>query len=255
MQLPSTVSCLSRDVNGWKEEMHVGSRQSHSFAAPARVPTCQAKDSVRISHQDAGFVIWNDPRLCAPRELNFVSRAQLSSTPLPPMPCKIMALLANAAAAAAPAALSRLSTRSPSLLTHSNSAAAACFSARSSTFGSSSVFGHRLLASLLGLTLGNSASSTAVRGMETVSASAAQVKSGSSIYDFVVKVWSLTFRFLLLFIVWLSGQVLLVDDATWQLVGFLHVGFWGFWWRYNACLSVSVAGCELIIGIRCSFTR
>jgi hypothetical protein len=50
------------------------------------------------------------------------------------------------------------------------------------------VFGKRLGGSVLGFALGNSASSTAVRGMETVNASAAQVQSGSSIYDFVVKV-------------------------------------------------------------------
>jgi glutathione peroxidase len=87
-----------------------------------------------------------------------------------------MALLANAgvAAAALPAALCRISSRSSAL------------AARSPRFASSSVFGHRLAASLLGVTLGNAAASPSVRGMDTVSASAAQVKSGSSIYDFVV---------------------------------------------------------------------
>lgn len=56
----------------------------------------------------------------------------------------------------------------------------------SRSFASSSVFGRRLVGSVLGFTLGISASS--VRAMETVSASA-QVTSGSSIYDFVVKVF------------------------------------------------------------------
>jgi glutathione peroxidase len=83
--------------------------------------------------------------------------------------------------AALPAALSRLSSRS-------SAAAVACLpSARSPRFASSSIFGHRIAASLLGFTLGNTASSKSVRAMDTVSASAASVKSGSSIYDFVVK--------------------------------------------------------------------
>lgn len=87
-----------------------------------------------------------------------------------------MALLANAGVAL-PAALCRISSRSSAL------AAAA----RAPRFAASSVFGHRLAGSLLGVTLGNAAASPSVRAMDTgVSASAAQVKSGSSIYDFVV---------------------------------------------------------------------
>nr|QCF46617.1 ascorbate peroxidase [Pohlia nutans] len=89
-----------------------------------------------------------------------------------------MALFAHAGAVAAavalPAALCRLSSRSPSFAR----------STSSSSSSASSVFGHRLL----GLTLGTAASSSSVRAMDTnVSASAAQVTSGNSIYDFVVK--------------------------------------------------------------------
>ena len=95
------------------------------------------------------------------------------------------AMAVFAAVSSALPALYRLPARSPFSAARSSLAAA---SSASRPFASSSVFGHRLLAIALGFALGDRASSPAVRGMETVTASAASVTSGSSIYDFVVKV-------------------------------------------------------------------
>jgi glutathione peroxidase len=96
-----------------------------------------------------------------------------------------MAACAAAVSSSLPIALSCLRLRAP-LCTAARTFLAPAASASSSS-APSSVFGKRLGGSVLGFALGNSASSTAVRGMETVNASAAQVQSGSSIYDFVVK--------------------------------------------------------------------
>ncbi|XP_024372544.1 probable phospholipid hydroperoxide glutathione peroxidase [Physcomitrium patens] len=95
-----------------------------------------------------------------------------------------MALFVAASSSSLPSALSRLHFCSSNL---PKNVAAFAFSHRATaSFASSSVFGRRLVGSLVGFTLGNAASSTCVRGMEPVNA-AAQVQSGSSIYDFVVK--------------------------------------------------------------------
>lgn len=97
-----------------------------------------------------------------------------------------MAACAAAVSSSLTIALSCLRSRAP-FCTAARTFLAPAVSASSSS-PSSSVFGKCLGGSVLGFALGNSASSTAVRGMETVNASAAQVQSGSSIYDFVVKV-------------------------------------------------------------------
>ncbi|KAG0617652.1 hypothetical protein M758_4G005100 [Ceratodon purpureus] len=92
-----------------------------------------------------------------------------------------------AALAALSASLPCLSLHSRSLLSTAARTSLATPAASPSSFASSSVFGKRLIGSVLGFTLGAASSSSSVRAMESVSASAAQVKSGNSIYDFVVK--------------------------------------------------------------------
>lgn len=210
----------------WPESEHVNGNsgsEGEGDGALARVSTHNQKE--RIPQRKRWY-----PRPCleeCPRRL-FVS----------PSPSSDMALFVAASSSSLPSALSRLHFCSSNL---PKNVAAFAFSHRATaSFASSSVFGRRLVGSLVGFTLGNAASSTCVRGMEPVNA-AAQVQSGSSIYDFVVKVW-VSFFFSLL-IEWVSLSWLNRILASCGSITFFRTPSFAFFvgvgWR-RCCVLISV---------------